>query len=677
VNNTWLLETAMRTLCMGAIIWLTLHLLRVEQIRAQRTAWLLALGAALLMPLLVATHIGPRIIPEFSKPASTEFSAESGMAAAMVYELHAAASDVETPMTVRVHALKTPAAIKVTVARVILGVYVTAASVLVLRLALGLTIALRLKWRARRIEVGALADADVRVSEQLANPVTITSSILLPRNYLQWDASTLRIVLSHEFAHVRQRDFYVQLLAGVHCALFWFNPFSWWLQRQLADLGEALSDHAASQQAESRASYAELLLSFASSAQLPQAAVAMARSSNLTPRIERLLNDRGFERCFSGRTRLHWVAGGIVILAFLASTATKSVGAAEITVTPPLPEAPQAPELSSPPESAPADVAPPPVKPETPKRPARPVPPLIARVASLGPVPTVAPVPPMAPMPEVAPVPVVAPLPPMPAPPPVRRLSSLSNPLGTVAPDGPPPVFARDDGGHETGTWVDINDNGVSYMQVENDEVFVFKSGDAQFMINGDFKKRFGTGAPLPQGDFIFYQHQGKPYLIQDPSILKTAKDLFAPLKDTYQHSEDRARLRALKAMQQVDRDSAVDATVSIPDVQASLDEIYKMLDQMKNEKLSLNKDQKRLVAMVDRLGNLQAKLGQMQAQLAMQSANRDMAAAESARQQAEIREDIDRHHEQTNLGIIKHAQSQLAPLINQAIKDGKAKRVD
>ena len=67
-----LLEAAVRTLVMGAIIYAALRLLRIEQIRAQRTAWLLALAGALAMPLLVAAHIGPRLLPElaFAAPAA-------------------------------------------------------------------------------------------------------------------------------------------------------------------------------------------------------------------------------------------------------------------------------------------------------------------------------------------------------------------------------------------------------------------------------------------------------------------------------------------------------------------------------------------------------------------------------------------------------------------------------
>ena len=61
-----LLEAAVRTLVMGAIIFVALRLLRIEHIRARRTAWLLALAGALAMPFIVAAHIGPRLLPEIA-----------------------------------------------------------------------------------------------------------------------------------------------------------------------------------------------------------------------------------------------------------------------------------------------------------------------------------------------------------------------------------------------------------------------------------------------------------------------------------------------------------------------------------------------------------------------------------------------------------------------------------
>ena len=47
-----LLEAAARSLVMGAIILVALRLMRIEQVRARRTAWLLALVGALAMPII-------------------------------------------------------------------------------------------------------------------------------------------------------------------------------------------------------------------------------------------------------------------------------------------------------------------------------------------------------------------------------------------------------------------------------------------------------------------------------------------------------------------------------------------------------------------------------------------------------------------------------------------------
>jgi BlaR1 peptidase M56 len=527
---------------------------------------------------------------------------------------------------------------------------------------------LRLKWRAQRIDVQTLANADpsadVRVSAQLANPVTITSSILLPRNYLQWDASTLRIVLSHEFAHVRQKDFYVQLLAGLHCALFWFNPFSWWLQRQLSDLGEALSDHAAAQQADSRVSYAEILLSFAAGGDLPTAAVAMARSSNLTPRIERLLSERGFERSFSSRPRLPIAAAGIVVMALIASTSVKRVdaAAADMTVTPPAQETPQqAPEVAPSPDAPPAPDAPTPPAPKkpAPAKPARPIPPLIAYAPAAPPEPSprmvhvaaVAPTP-APPVPEVVLVPAV---PPVPA-------------VGPVA-------AVQTDRDVSMGTWVDINDGGVSYMKIDKDEAFLIKLGDSRIMFNRDFKKRFGKQMPNVDGDFILYQRKDKPYLIQDPAIMAKAQELFAPLKDNrLRRDAEHAQLRAnLAQHRRVLREAQEEMQLSAPEFHAAVEEVSKQLDQLKAEKVSLSMDQDSMIALQNKLGSIQGRLGQLQAELAMQSSSQGLANEQLAQVQAEESE----HLADSNQKTINNAQRELKPLIEQAIKDGRAKPVN
>jgi len=169
----------------------------------------------------------------------------------------------------------------------------------------------------------------LRASTAISSPLTIASAILLPADYATWDREKLRIVLAHERSHIRQGDFYLQLLASLYAALVWFSPLGWWLKRELADLAEAISDHAGIKEAQSHTSYAQILLEFAAAPRPTALGVAMARSNSLTRRIERLLNDRAFRQSFAnGRRAL--VAVTLVPLALFVATEAVRVQAASV-----------------------------------------------------------------------------------------------------------------------------------------------------------------------------------------------------------------------------------------------------------------------------------------------------------------------------------------------------------
>ena len=143
----------------------------------------------------------------------------------------------------------------------------------------------------------------LRASTRVSSPLAVGSAILLPADFETWDNEKLRIVLAHERSHIRQGDFYLQLLAGLYAALVWFSPLGWWLKRELADLAEAISDHAGIKEAQSHTSYAQILLEFAAAPRPTALGVAMARSGSLARRIERLLNDHAFRQSFADGRR--------------------------------------------------------------------------------------------------------------------------------------------------------------------------------------------------------------------------------------------------------------------------------------------------------------------------------------------------------------------------------------
>jgi hypothetical protein len=201
----------------------------------------------------------------------------------------------------------------------------------------------------------------LRSSRRIASPVAFASGVVLPAEFLDWDRQKLRIVLAHERSHILQGDFFLQMLASLHVALFWFSPLSWWLKRKLSDLGEAISDHAGLEAAASRASYAQVLLEFAALPRpTPSLGVAMAHSSNLSHRMERFLSESRFHQAFAVSRRRALLAVLLVHAAIFAFTALIRVEAA-VTQTTAQSAADQAP-----PPPAPLPPPPPPPGPPTP-----------------------------------------------------------------------------------------------------------------------------------------------------------------------------------------------------------------------------------------------------------------------------------------------------------------------
>ena len=363
-----LLESALRALLAALTVWVGLRLCRVGNVLAQKAAWGLVLAAALAMPLLMrwqwlpadaairlpmpvwgqtigfspvlATAVNSSM-PNAPLPASSatpepvpttgeRISTPSVSNSRFDSTIHTAPEptpflnkSAPTPET----SLRLPPPL-----RLAWFLYLAVCAALLMRLIYGLTAAVRL-WRAAEpVSLGHglnIASAlCLRSSSLVTSPVTIGSGIVLPVDYVDWDIEKLRIVLAHERSHIRQRDFYLQLLAGLYAAIFWFSPLGWWLKRKLTDLGEAIGDRAGLEEAESHASYAQVLLEFAAMPRLTQIGVAMICRSSLSHRIERLLNESSFRQAFAGSRRRALLAVLLVPVALFASTAFIRVQAA-------------------------------------------------------------------------------------------------------------------------------------------------------------------------------------------------------------------------------------------------------------------------------------------------------------------------------------------------------------
>ncbi len=119
--------------------------------------------------------------------------------------------------------------------------------------------------------------------------------ILLPEDAPDWAEAHRRIVLRHELAHVARGDSFVQLLAGIVCALYWFHPLVWIAERRLRAECERACDDSVVSLGTPAAEYAAHLLEVARSARAFGAAgflsVAMARPSQLEGRLLAVLSE--------------------------------------------------------------------------------------------------------------------------------------------------------------------------------------------------------------------------------------------------------------------------------------------------------------------------------------------------------------------------------------------------
>ena len=494
---------------------------------------------------------------------------------------------------------------------------------LLLRTIFGLAVAARLLQRSRKVHFfsGTGRTMRVRSSKDLATPVTIGSTILLPADYASWDEEKLRLVLAHEDSHVRQRDFYLQLAATVHAAIFWFSPLGWWLKHKLSDLGEALSDGAALAQAEDAASYAQVLLEFAAAPRrAPLAGVAMARRSNLSTRIERILTDSRFQLAFLGGRRHAILAAVLVPAALIAAVAgfrivpaVHAASATSITANKPAavsatvrafssgagvscaqgPSFAIARTISSEKLQASNAVATSITGGE------------FVQVAAIAPQ-TVAPAAPVAPAPEV--VPPAAPEPPQDA-----------------DDDSDDDNQSRHNHAHSR-TITHGGDDGDSFSIV-HEEANGTHSRTVQ--VNGDYNDEIAHAQKELnlRGNYIWFEHDGESYVITDPAVIAQADAMFREdpaLKRQQKVIEDKQKILE-KQMAEFDADK-VKIKLDNPEFKKQMAELNAQIaklqsDEFKKSIADLNKqiDQEALSHIQEQMGNIQSQIGELQGQIGEQ----------------------------------------------------------
>lgn len=713
-----LFEATLRALVAALAVWAGLRLLRVKNVPAQKAAWGLMLIAALAMPLLMRWQLVPAwtavklpitslakmeapasapVVP-ISSPGKPETTAQThsearedfpapagtirfGVPIRPAGQVHSAPVTERESAPISPRPAAGPAAqptgrfpILTNTGRVLAitwTLYLSVCAVLFFRLLWGLASSLRIWMDAK--PVATLTNLDlpgsipVRWSKRIASPVNIGSGILLPPDYGEWDKEKLRVVLAHERAHIVQRDFYLQMIAGLYANLTWFSPLGWWLKRKLSELGETISDRAGLDAASSPSAYAQLLLEFAAQPRPTLiTGVAMAHSRNLSNRIERLLNDSSFRLAFSGGRRA--LLALLLPVALIAATAMVRVEAAQAS---------QSASATSPSMQS-SDRGP--AAPANPSRYTGQSNATLAAVlfsgqspaqASAPPQPAPTPSPTAAPSPD--PAPAGAPVPPLPS---AESQDSIQVVVPPIPPidvhvDIPPipampamKLYMKGFEGHAS-CWA----NGDAYAIVGDhgtDTRFCGNTGD-------EMEAEVEKARSVAHGHFLLFRHDGRYYVVDDPATVSQIEDMNKAMRDQGDKMRalgDQFRDAGKEVREQAREERETAANIPAPDLSREM------------------ADLKATVA------DLTAKQGATVSREQLQQVQRDISALQRRVIDAEVKVNVNidmskfnaeagQFNEQmrqmgADMGrIAQENQLKIALIIGQSMKDGKAKPVN
>jgi BlaR1 peptidase M56 len=315
-----LLIAAGRSLVLAVLTGVLLSTLRVRHPAMRKAAWAAVLIASFSMPILSGRLLHVEKLAENPISKIVKLSAQSGASVMEARHLSVEPANVGSSLQ------SAPRNVRFTqLGKHLLWVYWLITAGLLGRVLLGFAIAFQ-TWRNASPAMGPDGQL-IRESSRVRSPWTFCSGILLPESARQWSRETLLLVLAHERNHIRQGDFYLQLLARIYTAVFWFSPLGWWLQRECTRLGEQTSDYAALQIAPDPKVYAELLLQICAQ-RAPSVVVSMARPSGLRARIHLILSEGELMNRFSSPLRAGAMAAIAVVIAIGVATASPIVRAA-------------------------------------------------------------------------------------------------------------------------------------------------------------------------------------------------------------------------------------------------------------------------------------------------------------------------------------------------------------
>lgn len=179
------------------------------------------------------------------------------------------------------------------------------------------------KWNDRLQQLADLLGLrkTVRLVESALVQVPLTTGFIKPCIFVplglltQLPADQVEAILLHELAHIRRRDYLVNIVQSIAESIFFFNPALLWISARLREEREACCDDVAVTHTPHKASYLHALVAFAGRASAGKLEMAINRKQTLLlSRVKRMLTRENEKLTIMEKSVL--IMGLVVISAF-------------------------------------------------------------------------------------------------------------------------------------------------------------------------------------------------------------------------------------------------------------------------------------------------------------------------------------------------------------------------
>lgn len=317
--------------------WLLLCIARPEP-RAQHWMWLAVLFVAVVLPMCRIQRAHPPNTPIHTKGVTVLAPTTS---VAEPYRMNTTevlrrAVGHWTSLSANIQVIP----LKARMMNWLAGLYLVLLAFSVLRFAWRWRSAGRLVKQARELMVGdsvlqtfqrygkrlGVDLPRLRESEHVLSPVIVgvrKPVLLLPEKFLQHTSDEVEAALCHELAHVRRRDYLMNLLCQAMVLPLAWHPVIWAVQRRIRSTREVACDFIAAEEMRSEIRYAKCLLAVARGMMADgrghTPALGLFDNNTLEERVMWLTKKK---KAMNMRAKVAYMAGGVATIVAVTAVAT-------------------------------------------------------------------------------------------------------------------------------------------------------------------------------------------------------------------------------------------------------------------------------------------------------------------------------------------------------------------